>query len=96
MFWENGGQDNLVADHHHVQVHSYIQGLQSAGGVCGQAPLLAAHRARGHSAVCPESGGAAARRQSHSGFAQGEQSDRLGCVGDWIEVQCRGASAMYQ
>lgn len=56
----------------HVQVHSNIQGLQSAGGVRRQAPLLPAHRARGHPALCPQPRGAPARRQSHSRFAQGE------------------------
>jgi hypothetical protein len=51
--------------------------MQSTSGVRGQASLLAAQRSRGHSSVFAESRGASAGRKSHSGFAKGEQMEKV-------------------
>lgn len=55
----------------HVPVHPPVQGLQPAGGDRRQAPLLAAERPRRRAALLALPRRAAARRQPHTGLAQG-------------------------
>lgn len=53
-----------------VQMHPDLQGLQPADRVRGQATLLAAECPGGDPAVLEVTRGAAARRESHTGFAE--------------------------
>jgi hypothetical protein len=59
-----------------VSVHPSVQGLQQAGRVRGQAPLLAAQRPRGRASLFTKPRRATARRQSHQGSTQGTDVDR--------------------
>lgn len=55
-----------------VQVHSYIQRVQSSGRVCRQTSLLPAQCARGNPKVLAKSGGATFGCKSHTRFAKGK------------------------
>lgn len=57
-------------DRCHVPLHTDIQGLQPAGGVCGQATQFAQHSPRRNTQVCQEPRRAVAGCQSPAGTAQ--------------------------